>query len=155
MKQAHPSHSDDIKGLPCRIWSPNNKNSDNMSPHKVQKHVRKHKQIPVTFIFIYLFMSPHWNNMMMQFKNNLVCFIVTTEQRNIKIYYRGCGVLNTSVANRDIVDQGCPHCFSLWATFKKTRSKGSSSKKQNKKLNIYLFIHTLIILHVTQCINDI
>ena len=33
----------------------------------------------------------------MHFKNKLVCFIVTTEQRNIKIYYRVCGVLNRSV----------------------------------------------------------
>ena len=59
----------------------------------------------------------------MQFKNKLVCFIVTTEQRNIKIYYRVCGVQNMSVANRDIVDQRCTHCFSLRATFRMTRSK--------------------------------
>ena len=51
-------------------------------------------------------MSPHCDNMIMQFKNKLICFIVTTEQRNIKIYHRVCGVLNTSVANRDVVEQG-------------------------------------------------
>ena len=42
----------------------------------------------------------------MQFKNKHVCSIFTTEQRNIKIYYRVCGILNTSVANRDVVEQG-------------------------------------------------
>ena len=52
----------------------------------------------------------------MQFKNKLVCFIVTTEQRNIKIYHSVGGVLNTSVANRDAVEQGCPH-FLLLASY--------------------------------------
>ena len=61
--------------------------------------------------------------MIMRFKNKLVYFIVTTEQKNIKLYHRVCGVLNTSVANRDVVEQDCPHCFSLQATFKMTRSK--------------------------------
>ena len=28
--------------------------------------------------------------MIMQYKNKLVCFIITTEQRNTKMYYRVC-----------------------------------------------------------------
>ena len=57
----------------------------------------------------------------MQFKNKLVCFNVTAEQRNITKYYRVYGVLNTSVANRDVVEQGYPPFFSLRATFTVTR----------------------------------
>ena len=58
----------------------------------------------------------------MQFKNKHVCSIFTTEQRNIKIYYRVCGILNTSVDNKDVVEQGA-HTGCLRATFKMTRSK--------------------------------
>ena len=73
------------------------------------------------------------------FYNNKPCFIVKTEQSNSKIYYKVCGVLNTSVANKDIVEQGCPQFFSLRTIFKMTRSKWSTYITNTKHLLIYIY----------------